>query len=501
MEALRNLAALPDLGPRPANQRFFWSLMLISLVPVVIVLPMTPPRIGVAVMGAWIALIWVVITFLRDRVENIALFWLACYPYCYYFLSFPHNQTLFTVDRAVIALLVAYMLVASKREHLPLSSDLHLSAWLWGLYVFTCLCSLAGQPIASPFYSSCQIVLNGLILPAFLALYTMRYFPALSNISRLHSCACVLSIGICSITVAELITGSDILPWPGAAPYLLGSYVQIRRADGPFEMPAILSIIALLVFLLILYLRRLLPGRLSHPAAILHVVGASAALLAAFAPLNRGLLLALIPIAVIDITSKHRLMRVSSWVLLSAVVLVCAVTAKAFYPDIYEDRTTQPDNVYQRIAQDQETLRVVAEHPFFGVGVGLYHDTVSQDARYLARWNGIESMNWPHNVLMTILAENGLVGLSLFISSQFFLVRAMWKIRRRHPVGWLAFLYCFLAYTLYGLDFSINYYPDVTLLYMFIVGLVFQIQGTAGATSASNLSSSGEQLFPAVVRV
>ena len=64
------------------------------------------------------------------------------------------------------------------------------------------------------------------------------------------------------------------------------------------------------------------------------------------------------------------------------VLLFLAVTGKLFYPAVYEDRVSRPDNVYQRIAQDQQTLEVVRDHPLMGVGFNLYHDTVFGDAKY-----------------------------------------------------------------------------------------------------------------------
>jgi O-antigen ligase len=118
--------------------------------------------------------------------------------------------------------------------------------------------------------------------------------------------------------------------------------------------------------------------------------------------------------------------------------------ARLLDPRLYEDRVADPADFYQRIAQHVETLRVVREYPFFGVGFGLYYDVVSQDPLHTAKWKGMESMALPHNVLMTVLSEEGLVGWLFYVSAQVFLIRAMWRIRKVYPPGWLAFLYCVL---------------------------------------------------------
>ncbi len=93
-------------------------------------------------------------------------------------------------------------------------------------------------------------------------------------------------------------------------------------------------------------------------------------------------------------------------------------------------------------------------------------------------------MNFPHNVLMTVLSEEGIVGLFFYVSAQFFLVRAMWKVRKAYPPGWLAFLYCFLAYVLTGLDYATVYFSDINLFYIFILGGIYQIQITVAREQA-----------------
>jgi O-antigen ligase len=152
------------------------------------------------------------------------------------------------------------------------------------------------------------------------------------------------------------------------------------------------------------------------------------------------------------------------------------LAARVLDPRLYDDRVSSPDNVYQRLAQHRETLRVVREYPLFGVGFGLYHDVATRNPQYMARWNGIESMNYPHNALMTVLSETGLVGLAFYVAAQVFLVRAMWRLRQAYPPGWLAFLYCLLIYVLTGLDYATVYFSDINLLYLFIFGVLYQLQ-------------------------
>jgi O-antigen ligase len=219
-----------------------------------------------------------------------------------------------------------------------------------------------------------------------------------------------------------------------------------------------------------------MPRNISPWRALLHKIGAVSSFAAAMIPLNRGLVFALVPVAIVDSCSKNRLLSRRFWAALFGLILLGALAARIFYPRLYDDRVARPDNVYQRLAQDRETLGVVREYPLFGVGFNLYHEFTSRDPRYLARWKGIESMNFPHNALMTVLSEEGIVGLVLYVLAQFFFIRAMWKIRKVYTPGWLAFLYCILVYVLIGLDFATVYFSDINLFYIFILGVILQMQ-------------------------
>jgi O-antigen ligase len=201
----------------------------------------------------------------------------------------------------------------------------------------------------------------------------------------------------------------------------------------------------------------------------------------------------LAPVAIIDSCSKNRLLPRRFWAALFGLILLGAMGARLLYPRLYDDRVARPDNVYQRLAQDRETLRVVREYPLFGVGFNLYHEFTSRDPRYLARWKGIESMNFPHNVLMTVLSEEGIVGLLLYVLAQAFLVRAMWRIREVYPGGWLVFLYCVLIYAINGMDYATVYYSDINLFYIFTLGILLQLQTRIVHESRLAIQNSSDQ--------
>jgi O-Antigen ligase len=457
------------------SQPLHWVLLLLSLVPLCVVLPLAPVKVGIAVIAAWICVLWVTICYLQRQFHYAVLLWVAVYPYCYYLLSFPAEHSIFTLDRAFILLLVLEMLIASRQatDTAPLTRDVRISGYLWVLYLLVCFLSLADHPVVAtlPFYRE---LVEGMLMPAVLGLYAMRYFPLIKSLQKLHTCACFLGIGLCITGLIELTTDIDLFPWKGSVPMFTDTH--IRRADGPFEQQIVLSVVAILAFFFILYLRKLMPARLTHQREMLHHVGWLAALGAALLPLNRGLILMLGIIATIEWFSSHRLLPRAIWAGFFGCVLVAGVTAMLLDPRLYNDRVSSPDNVYQRLAQHRETLHFVRENPYLGLGFGLYHEVATRNPQNMAEWNGIESMNYPHNALMTVLSEEGLIGLIFYVGAQFFLIRAMWRMRKAFAPGWLAFLYCILIYILTGLDYATVYFSDINLFYLFILGVLYQLQ-------------------------
>jgi hypothetical protein len=433
-----------------------------------------PTRAGIAIIAAWIAVIWIAISLIRGQFHYLVLLWVAVYPYCYYLLSYPAERPIFTIDRVFIGAMVIDMLLASGQPHLvPLTRGVLLSAYTWCLYLLVCFLSLAGHP-PSEVLSSYRLLIDGMVMPALFGLYAIRYFPLPKDVQKLHLCTCFLGIGLCTTGLVELTTGTDLFPMNGSFPEFTATHV--RRADGPFELHVVLTVVAILLFFLIIYLRRLMPERVTPRRALLHIAGTTASFVAAIIPLNRGLVFALVPIAIIDFCSTNRLISRRIWVTILGIILLGGSAAKLLDPRLYEDRVASEANFYQRVAQHVETLRVVREYPFFGVGFGLYHDVAAREPRYMASWKGIESMNVPHNALMTVLSEDGIIGLLLYVSAQFFFVRAMWTIRKFYPEGWLAFLYCLLVYVLIGLDFATVYFSDINLLFIFTLGILYQLQ-------------------------
>ena len=475
MESFRDLEATRISQPMIVRPLFWFLVSLISLVPLCLVLPLASTRVGVGAIVLWTILIWVAISFVRGRTHYVVPLWVAFYPYCYSLFSFPQDRPIFTVDRAIILVLLIEMLIVSRQglAAVPLTRDVLISGFIWCLYVVVCFLSIALHSTSREL-SLYRLLVEGMVMPGLLGLYAIRYFPVIEDLQKLHICACILGLGLFTTGLFELTTGIDLFPWGGSEP--LFTETHLRRADGPFEQQVVLSVVAILTFFFILYLGRVTSSDRPTWLTLLHKAGCLASLGGSLLTLNRGLIVALVPIAIIDSFARRRLLSRRTWAAFFSLVLLAALAAKALDPLLYEDRVSNPDNVYQRIAQHQETLSVFREYPLFGVGFALYHDFALQNPQYMTRWKGIESMTVQHNVLMTVLTDEGIVGLILYCSSQVFLIVAMWRIRKAFPLGWLIFVYCVLVYLLIGLDYATVYYSDINLFYVLIICIIYQVQ-------------------------
>ncbi len=477
MELFKSQSWAPDVGRLGTVRALPWFLGLLSLFPLVILLPVVPTRLGLDILAGWIVLIWAAISFIRRRFDYVVLVWVAVFPYCYYFFSYPPERAVFTVDRAFIVLLAIELFVLSRRTGAaPLTREVRISGFLWALYLVVCFGSLAGHPVFDVL-GSYRLLLDGMLMPAMLGLYAVWLFPITRNLSKLHGCICLLMVGIAVVCVSELVSGKNLFPWPGAIEtWVYNSDFKILRVDGPFENTSVLSVIGVVGFFFIIYSRRLIGSSLSSTQRLLHSIGVLGSLVCALMPMTRGLVIAVLVCASIDYFAKVPLISRRLWNCLFAALFVFAVAAKLLYPGVYEDRVTRRDNFYQRIAQDLQTSEVIRDHPLMGVGFNLFAPNVVGDPKYAVQWGGFEAMNIPHNSLLAVLAEEGSIGFLLYAGAQLYFIRAMWKMRKVNRLGWQVFLYCVLVYLIFGFDVGIAYYSDLNLFYMFMLGIILQIQ-------------------------
>ena len=136
---------------------------------------------------------------------------------------------------------------------------------------------------------------------------------------------------------------------------------------------------------------------------------------------------------------------------------------------------------FQEIAKEYRRPRDV---PFFGhVSLGLQRDAVS------------------HNILMTVFAEQGLLGIVPYLLIFVFFLRTSWKAYRALPHDGLVskdFVVCvwagMIAYFVNAMFMEMRYFEYINVLFYFLMGMMMGIyeQWAAGR---------GEALVPGGARV
>jgi O-antigen ligase len=320
--------------------------------------------------------------------------------------------------------------------------------------------------------------LNGLrslfdsaVLPVLLGWCVIARLDIRRCLPRMHTAVCISSMICAAIAAAEIITAQDLLPIGTAA----ASYEGLIRPNGPFESNDNLALIGAVSLFFLLFLRSVLGPHLTAARRTLHFAGLAAAIGMALMPLFRSVAITLVIALIIDTFwergASRRAWRVA--LIAGSVGLVCMIAVLA--PAVFEDRSSS-GNVFGRVAEVRQSLRVFAEHPVLGVGFLNFHNYVVGEARLVATYNGVSSLDWPHDNLAQVLTETGILGFIPYVLSQFLLVGSMWKLRRLNYSGilaWRYLLYLFLTYWITGLSESSGY-GSLNLWFMFVVGVIYK---------------------------
>jgi len=461
----------------PAEQ---WSrsleALLILLGAIAVACLILIPQAGLlAIVGcAALGFVAIVNNVLRGRIDGLVSWWAALFPLTY-FASFPREHPIVTPQRLVV--LGAFMGLSFVKPSSLMAIPRALSRA--GL-VCLAFIAVAGITLAkSPeVLGPAHILFDGFLLPIMFGWYVIARFDARCQLSALHTAVCISSIICAAIAAAEIVTGEDLLPYEGAAMFFTGG---IPRPNGPFGSNDALALVGALSFFFLLFLRAAIGPNLSAGRRMLHSIGLAAAIGMALMPMFRSVVITLLLILIIDTFWEKRTTG-RAWrvgLMLTFVGLVCMVSV--FAPDMFEDRSSG-QNVYGRMAQHEQSLRVFMDHPWLGVGFNNFNNVVTGESRYLATYQGVSSVDSPHSNLAAVLAETGILGFVPYVIMHVLLFCAIWQLRHLSGYGRLVVRYCvymFLTYWITGLTESTGFNPFVNLWYVFLITTCYKYALTA----------------------
>ena len=453
-----------------------WYLLLfLPVAAALLFLPKLWVLAAAGVIAACMLAVFIAASVLHGRVEDLVLGWVLVFPLGYYFLTFPRERSIFTLDRAFIALLLVAIVFRSRRQAFPLPLPLREAGIAWALFLAAALVSvrLAANPLGNA-----KELLDVFALPAVFAWYVVRDFPVRKHLAALHHLICLMTVYVAAIGFVEMVTGQDLMPFPTGI--FLIEDTGFARVNGPFATNNSFGLIGLLSFYLLLFLGRALGTRMRVWERGLHAVGLISALTIAVLPMFRSMLVTLALILIIEFfLNKKFAVRatVAGMVLLAGLGFL---VFKRRAPAVFEYRVSDPSDIYARIAQQRQTLDLFRTHPIGGVGWGDYMEVAydSSDVSY----NGVSSVGSAHNTIGAVLVETGLSGFLPFVAAQFLLLRVFWRLRRRggHDARLAStlFLYVFLSYWITGVSLTSGYYSDVNMWYLFVVAVLYKFAVT-----------------------
>jgi len=447
----------------------YWLLLVVAAGILCIFVPKLWIAAAMAGLVAGAIVLYTAAEAIHGRVDWPVMGWVLIFPLGYYFLTFPKERPVFTLDRAIVGLVFVAIAFRAGRLTTPLPQGIKQAGIAWSLFLAGVLISL--RHVDNPLGKTKEL-LDTFAFPGVLAWYVIRNFNLRQNLSKLHVLACLMAIYVAGIGLIELRTGQDLLP--ASAGVFIVEETGLNRVNGPFATNNSFGLIGLVSLLFVVFLRRAMGHRMPAWQRLLHSVGVFCALAIAVMPLFRSILITL---ALIVLLEFFKARKPSTRVFAVAAVLLGMsglLWFKKLAPDMFDYRVSDPSDVYARIAQQKQTLEMFLANPMSGVGWGNYIDAAYSfsDASY----KGVYSVGSAHNTLGALLAETGILGVVPFIAAQFLLFRFFWRLRRSgtHDARLASnfLVYVFLAYWITGVSLTSGYYSDINMWYLFVLAVL-----------------------------
>jgi O-antigen ligase len=456
------------------HRTFLLEAVLVSVGAVAVAGIVLAPTAGlVAVIGcAALGAVKLIVRALRGRIDELVLWWAALFPLGYYFMSFPREHSIVTLDRAVVLVAFVGLFLVDRSTRIPVPTTLRRAGLAVLAFAAVAVVSLLQS---SNFLNRAQNVLEGFVLPPLLGWCVIARFDARRRLPTIHTAVCTSSMICAAVAAAEMVVKEDLLPNQGSGIDYSGG--GIPRPNGPFASNDTLALVGAVSLFFLLFLRAALGPKVSSGRRMLHSIGLTAAIGMALMPMFRSVAITLFLVLIVDTIWEIRTIRRARRVGLILASASLIFIAPLLVPEkVIEDRSSG-QNVYGRIAQLDQSFHVFLDHPILGVGFYNFGSVVTGELRYVASYQGVNSVDSPHNNLTQVLAETGILGFMPYVIAHVLLLKGMWQLRRSSLSGSLAWKFCFymfLAYWITGLTESSGYSP-LNLLYVFAITVAHKL--------------------------
>lgn len=334
-----------------------------------------------------------------------------------YLIQLPRSHPIITFDRLWIGGMLAYILLERRRiERTPATRTL-LFALLWLVLSFGIRAVATEAGTAGP----AATWLNAIVLPTILFIACERYCSAgRHRLARLAASLMIAGGILGAIGIAQRIWGFEFASLTGGAARI-DAVIDETRVSGPYPAPEPYALTLIVCLASTLYWIQT-TARRSIRLWGFGFVGLELAGIALSLFRAAWIAAALVLIASVAIR-PGRLGRAFAVTTLAAALVVTALS-QLEHNTTFATRTKDTDNIYGRLATYQQGIGIFRSAPVFGVGVDRYH-TVAE-TRPPVVVSDVESVTYPHNSYLGLLAEQGFVGLLPLLLVSY----AVWRVAR-----------------------------------------------------------------------
>ncbi|HYL98911.1 MAG TPA: O-antigen ligase family protein [Blastocatellia bacterium] len=470
---------------------------------------------------------------LRENTHFLAfillLVWFVTTPIASFYVRYPEERSLVTYDRLMVSALVVLLLLTYVRPVRPNVAASDSSAdrsvlttppiiatkfelWWLALTIWALLSTVLFSTNPG---AAIKLAFDSFALPIIVFHTASRLVGATLIASRSRAkwlllAAILLAFVLVVAGTYEILTGNDAFPYKGAELIREGEL----RVNGPFASDSSYSVISALLFIFLAAAPRIFQLKFDFGGRVVYWLSVAACAISAMFPFFRATAVAL---AVSWIFLEVAARRTAAWEqrpeatnetegeaypgervssqtigmqmkhLLPTAIglgvggLMLAAGAILLAPPALRDRLLSLRNAYGRLATWTVAAKIVYAHPVFGVGLGNYDDYFHQI--YTGRNLEVElafdthAAGQPHSNLVWIAAELGVVGISLYLLANFYLVKAACLgLKKEGSRASRLSAACFLAligvYWIPGFSLTSGAYSDLNLYYFFLLGLL-----------------------------
>lgn len=425
--------------------------------------------------------------------------WLVVSPLGFIFLrlDFGAGVPAITFDRIVITaiagILLARTLVERRRIKAPIPGEWLILGFI--AYTFLLVITLhPGGTHVKEFLSTVSERFDHIVLAV-----VVYYIAKAVLITRRQVAWAVIGLVITGLYVAgsayyEHFTGGAwFSSFLGANYRLMYQDVGAGRATGPLINPAatgtFLGITAFLTFHLGVVSR-------SKFVKLWCIVGMLAQLLACYFTYTRsGYVAAVLLLLLLPFTTGRYRKSYAIFAITAIVAGIALLPIELSRPDVFR-RMSQAKTILVRAVVTKGTLNIIAHHPWFGVGLGEIDRALDVYITNSGVLSGLYGRNvipgqghsrstllkptTSHNSVLTIVAEEGLIGGLLFVGAIVALLAHLFRVRARAPATGLLsrdfmslLIIAVISHIISTLGYDIRYfrYPSYVLWLLFALGV------------------------------